>query len=86
MTSFVCENCGLWIGTEYKGNENWKNHICEAEKRKKFEQAKEEYKKEFQEKIDFVDLNSKKSLLRTVNCERSIQLIERKLEQIRNEK
>ena len=29
MTAFVCQNCGQWIGTEYKGNAKYGEHKCD---------------------------------------------------------
>jgi len=31
MTAFICEQCGLWIGTEYTGNHNYLTHVCEPD-------------------------------------------------------
>lgn len=42
----------------------------------------ENLKQEFSQKIEMVELNSQNGVLRASNCEKSIQLLERKIEQV----
>lgn len=37
MTSFQCMGCGIFIGTNYKGNKNWEEHICEPKRKELYE-------------------------------------------------